>query len=103
MIEDSETDALLILRQLERGGYAPTYLRVETAQEMSAALSNQPWDVIIADYALPRFSGLDALEVMKKSGVDLPFIIVSTAITEETAVQAMKAGAHDYVMKDNLT
>jgi signal transduction histidine kinase/DNA-binding response OmpR family regulator len=95
--EDSEDDALLVVRKLQQGGYAPTYERVDTPEAFSAALARQPWDVIIADYSMPA-----AWRLLKESGLDLPFIVVSGAIGEDVAVSAMKAGAHDYVMKDNL-
>jgi signal transduction histidine kinase len=102
IVEDSEEDALLMVRELERGGYDPTFERVETAEKMKEALCTKTWDLVLADYSLPHFSGLEALEVLKASGLDLPFIIVSGAIGEDVAVQAMKAGAHDYLMKDKL-
>ncbi len=102
VVEDSEDDTLLLQRTLQRGGYDLTLERVDTAADMSTALNEQSWDVIISDYNLPQFSGLAALELLKDKQVDLPFIIVSGAIGEEVAVEAMKAGAHDYVMKDNL-
>ncbi|MEE9166984.1 MAG: histidine kinase [Candidatus Neomarinimicrobiota bacterium] len=102
LIEDSEDDALLLLRELRRGGYDPTFERVETPKDMKAALENQTWDVIISDYVMPRFSGPAALALLKEYGFDVPFIIVSGKVGEETAVQVMKAGAHDYIMKDNL-
>lgn len=102
LVEDSADDATLVLAALRRSGYAPQWERVEIAAAMAAALARQTWDCILADYELPRFSGLDALRVRRESGLDLPFIVVSGAIGEETAVAAMKAGAQDYVMKDNL-
>lgn len=102
MVEDSEDDALLLLRELRRSGYEPAYQRVDTPEAMKAALAAQAWDVITADYVLPRFSGLAALKAAQESGADAPFIIVSGKIGEETAVEAMKAGAQDYVMKTNL-
>jgi two-component system, NarL family, sensor histidine kinase UhpB len=102
IVEDSANDALLLQRELERAGYRPVCRRVETAAQLSAALKDREWQVIIADYVMPSFSGLDALALVKASGLDLPFIIVSGHITENTAVAAMKAGAHDYVMKHNL-
>lgn len=101
-VEDSEDDAALLQIELKRAGYQPVCHRVETAAEMRAALDRQEWDLIIADYRMPRFDGLAALALAKERGLDLPFIIVSGHITEETAVAAMKAGAHDYVMKDKL-
>ena len=102
LVEDSEDDALLVLRELQREGYEPCHDRVDTAEAMSAALDDQPWDIIISDYSMPSFSMPAALEMMKGKGLDLPFIIVSGAIGEEAAVSAMRAGARDYVMKGNL-
>ena len=101
LVEDSEDDALLVLRQL-RGAYTVTSERVETAEAMRAALGRQNWDIVISDYSMPHFSGLAALELLQASGMDLPFIIVSGTIGEEVAVEAMKAGAHDYIMKGKL-
>src|SRR5207253_8598074 len=83
-------------------GYATTHRRVETEKEMRDAVSGEEWDVVLADYSLPQFSGGNALAMLRKSGLDIPFIIVSGAIGEATAVAAMKAGAHDYVMKSNM-
>ncbi len=102
IIEDSEDDALLLLRELRRGGYAPESLRVETEEAMKKAIAEGKWDLIISDYILPRFSGTAALRVLRQSGKDLPFIIVSGNIGEDIAVGAMKAGAHDYIIKGNL-
>ena len=102
VVEDSADDAALLEAELRRGGYTPACHRIETAEELRAALARQHWDLVIADYQLPRFDGLSALALVKEGGLDLPFIIVSGHITEETAVAAMKAGAHDYVMKDKL-
>jgi signal transduction histidine kinase len=99
-VEDSENDAALLQLELERAGYETNCRRVETADSMDAALEEQRWDFVIADYVMPRFGGLEALALVKRKGLDLPFIIVSGHITEDTAVAAMKAGAHDYVMKD---
>lgn len=101
-VEDSQDDALLLLRELERGGYEPEVRRVCTAGDMRAALDSERWDVVISDYVMPSFSGLQALEVLKESGTDLPFIIVSGKIGEDIAIMAMKAGAHDYILKNNL-
>lgn len=103
VVEDSEDDAFLIVRTLQRAGYAVTHQRVETATTMTAALTEQSWDVVIADYSLPQFSALAALTLLQQHQLDLPFIIVSGSIGEETAVTIMKAGAHDYVMKGNFT
>ena len=102
IVEDSEDDALLLIRELEHGGYEPVFKRVETAEQMSSALREQEWDIVISDYVLPKFSGLDALEVLKQSGVPLPFIVISGKMGEETAVEAMRAGAHDYILKDKM-
>ncbi|SPF38247.1 putative Histidine kinase [Syntrophobacter sp. SbD1] len=102
IVEDSEDDALLLLRELRRGGYEPVYERVETRESMKKALENGTWDIVVSDFILPGFSGLAALDVLKQSGLDLPFIIVSGKIGENTAVDAMKAGAHDYIMKESL-
>jgi PAS domain S-box-containing protein len=103
LVEDSENDALLLLRQLKRGGYEPSSRRVDTAGEMEAALEGQAWDLVICDHNMPAFNSLAALDLLRAKGfVDLPFIIVSGRIGEDAAVSAMKAGAHDYLMKDNL-
>jgi PAS domain S-box-containing protein len=102
VVEDSENDALLLELALERSGLRCACRRVETASDVAAALQAQDWDAIIADYVLPNFDGLAALAMVKERKVDVPFIIVSGHITEDTAVAAMKAGAHDYVMKDKL-
>ena len=103
LVEDSENDALLLLRQLKRGGYEPSSRRVDTAPEMEAALEEGVWDLVISDHSMPAFSSLAALDLLRGKGfVDLPFIIVSGRIGEDAAVSAMKAGAHDYIMKDNL-
>ncbi|HYG23605.1 MAG TPA: PAS domain S-box protein [Verrucomicrobiae bacterium] len=103
LVEDSESDAALLCLALERAGFQLESERVETSEGLHAALDRQEWDVVIADYVMPGFDGLKALALVKSRGLDLPFIIVSGHITDDTAVAAMKAGAHDYVMKDNLT
>jgi signal transduction histidine kinase len=103
IVEDSEDDTLLLLRELRKGGYEPVWERVETPEAMTATLAKGPWDMVVSDYVMPRFSGLAALDVLKQSGQDLPFIIVSGNIGEDIAVNAMKAGAHDYILKGNLT
>jgi PAS domain S-box-containing protein len=103
IVEDSEDDGLLLLRELQRGGYDPVWERVETSGAMLEALERRPWDIVISDYVLPQFSGLSALKILKQSGLDLPFIILSGNIGESIAVDAMKAGAHDYILKDNFT
>ena len=103
LVEDSEDDALLLLRQLRRGGYDPIWERVDTAEAMEAALEGQEWELVVSDHSMPTFSSVAALDLLRRKGfVDLPFIIVSGQIGEDAAVAAMKAGAHDYLMKDNL-
>ena len=102
IIEDSEDDTLLLVRELRRGGYMPHYRRVDRSDAMAAALSEEPWDVILSDHNMPHFSSTTALELAKASGIDVPFMIVSGSIGEEVAVRAMKAGAQDYLMKGNL-
>jgi PAS domain S-box-containing protein len=102
IVDDSEDDALLILRELHRSGYKVTHRQVQTAEGMAEALAREPWDVVLSDYSMPRFSAPAALEVLKASGIDLPFIIVSGTIGEETAVAALKAGAHDFLLKSQL-
>ena len=103
IVEDYEEDCLLLLRELRRAGYDPAHEHVETPEAMRSALANREWDIVISDYVLPTFSGLDALAVLRDSGLDLPFIIVSGNIGEDIAVEAMKAGAHDYIIKGNLS
>jgi two-component system, cell cycle sensor histidine kinase and response regulator CckA len=102
IIEDSEDDTLLIMHELKRGGYDPKYERVETAGAMNDALNQQEWDLVISDHSMPHFNSFNALDVLKKRGLDLPFFLVSGTIDEERAVSAMKAGVHDYIMKGNL-
>lgn len=102
IVEDSEDDVLLLLRELRRSGYELAYLRVDTAQAMESALVERAWDIVISDYSMPHFDGLTALSLLQRRGLDLPFIIVSGVIGAETAVKAMNAGAHDYVTKHNL-
>lgn len=102
LVEDLEDDAALIRRQIVRGGYEVELERVDTGQAFKAALARAKWDVIITDHNLPSFSSTAALALVKEAGLDIPVIIVSGSIGEETAVAAMKAGASDYVMKENL-
>src|SRR5437763_6562859 len=100
--DDSENDVLMLLRVLRKAGYEPVYERVSSATPMREALLRQAWDVVISDYEMPGFGGFEALQILKESGHDLPFILVSAVVNEETAVAAMKAGAHDYIMKRRL-
>jgi DNA-binding NtrC family response regulator len=103
IIEDSEKDTALLLRELTRSGYDPTYECVCTAADLLPALQNKNWDIIVSDFVMPQFDGLEALKMVKEKGIDSPFIIMSGKISDETAVQAMKAGASDYIMKDHLS
>ena len=102
LVEDLEEDALILVRELRRGGYDPCFERVETDEALRAALARQRWDLILADYALPHFSAPAALAAVRELALDVPFLVVSGRIGEETAVAMMRAGAHDYLMKDNL-
>ena len=102
VVEDSEFDARMLVGLLKSGGFIPTFKRVETASEMVEALNHEKWEVILADYNLPEFSAPKALEVLRSTKLDIPFIIVSGGIGEDTAVAAMRAGANDYLMKGNL-
>ena len=102
VVEDSEDDTKLLLRELRRGGYEPIHTRVDTPEAMQTALTVQRWDIIFSDFTMPRFNAFDALALLRKIGLDLPFIIVSGTIGEDRAVIAMKAGAHDYILKGSL-
>jgi two-component system, cell cycle sensor histidine kinase and response regulator CckA len=102
LVEDSEDDAFLLIRHIQRSGYEVQFERVVDSATMAESLRRQTWDIVIADYALPSFNGLSALALFKEAKIDIPFIVVSGTIGEDIAVQAMKAGAHDYVMKGNL-
>ena len=102
LVEDSENDCSLLLRELRRSGYEPDYVRVELAEEMKKQLHARQWDAIVSDYTMPNFSGIDALTILKESGLDVPFMIVSGSIGEDRAVEVMRAGAKDYIMKGNL-
>ena len=102
IVEDSEDDTLLLLDELKRGGFDPAYKRVETRQNYIEELSKD-WDLIIADYSLPRFSGDEALKVLNKSGRDIPLIVISGSITEEMAVSLLKSGVKDFITKNNLS
>ena len=102
LVEDSADDAGLMLRELRRAGYDLTHERVDTAAALEAALDRHPWDLVIGDYSMPRFSGTAALAIVRRRGLDIPYICVSGTITEELAVAAMKAGANDYVTKGQL-
>src|SRR3989441_1635098 len=102
IIEDSEFDARILVSTLRQAGYDPTFQRVDTASAMKEALGTRTWEVVLSDYNMPEFSAPAALKILQDSGLDLPFIIISGGIGEDVAVAAMKAGAHDYLMKGNL-
>lgn len=102
LIEDSEPDAELLVEHLRQGGYDPDYERVESADALNAALDRKTWDLVIADYTMPGFSGTAALSILRSRGFDMPFIFVSGTIGEDVAVNAMKVGAHDYIIKGHL-
>ena len=102
IVEDSEDDAQLLLRALRTGSFDPQWTRVDSPEGLTSALARQAWDVIICDYSMPHFDAPAAMKVVQGTGKDIPFIIVSGKIGEDTAVAALKAGAHDYVMKDRL-
>src|SRR6266853_1681914 len=100
--EDSEDDARLLLRELQQAGYQPTYERVDTPAAMTSALDRHAWDLVIGDYSMPAFSGPAALALLRARDPDTPFIFVSGTIGEDVAVEAMRDGAQDYVIKGNL-
>jgi two-component system cell cycle sensor histidine kinase/response regulator CckA len=102
IVEDSQADAGLAVRELKRGGFDPTFKRVETADAMAAALDNGPWDLILSDYSMPDFSAPAAFKVVQERRLDIPFIIVSGTVGEETAVAAMRLGVQDYLVKGKL-
>jgi signal transduction histidine kinase len=99
IVEDSETDTQIMLRELHRGGYEVQHERVETRPEMRLALSRGGWDLVLCDFSLPRFSARNALQTLRESELDLPFIVISGTIGEERAVEMLKAGAHDFIIK----
>ena len=103
ILEDNEDDALLLLRALRGGGYDPIHVRADTAEGMTRALDQGTFAIIISDYSMSGFTALQALDILKRRRLDVPFIIVSGTIGEETAVSAMRSGAHDYLIKGNLT
>jgi signal transduction histidine kinase len=102
IVEDSEEDADLIVLELKRGGYDPEFRRVDTAEGLLRALAEKSWDLVLSDFSMPKFSVSEALALVQQQEPDLPFVIVSATIGEEAAVEAMKAGAHDYVLKHRL-
>ena len=102
IVEDVEDDALLLVREIRTGGFEPVFKRVDSGKDLAETLKTETWDIVISDYGLPGFNGIDALKIAKKHDPDIPFILISGAIGEEVAVRAMKEGAGDYLMKDNL-
>lgn len=102
IVEDSEDDTLLIVNELQRLGCDLFYERVETPEAMTDALRRGRWDIIFSDYFMPRFSAPEALKIVRRAGLEIPFIIITGSVGEDIAVAAMKGGAHDYLMKDNL-
>jgi two-component system cell cycle sensor histidine kinase/response regulator CckA len=102
IIEDNESDAALIIRHIKKAEPNITYDVIETSIQMEAALEQHHWDFIICDYSLPQFNAINALKLFRSKMIDIPFIVISGSVGEETAVELMKAGAHDYIMKNNL-
>jgi len=102
LVEDSADDAALVAAEVQRDGHVPMLERVDTEKDFLVALQKHSWDAIICDYALPQFSGPEALRLLRQQGLDTPFIMVSGVCGEEAAVAMMKAGANDYIMKRNL-
>jgi len=102
IVENSEDDTQLILHELKGGGYEPNFERVDTREEMIEALNKQAWDIILCDYVMPNFSGLEAVKLLQGKELDIPFIVISGKIGEDIVAVTMKAGAHDYIGKGNL-
>jgi PAS domain S-box-containing protein len=103
IVEDSKFDTLFIIRELTKSGYNCFYERVETASSMRKAIQEKQWDIILCDYIMPDFNAPSAIALLKEVNIDIPIIVVSGAIGEETAVECMRSGAHDYIMKTNLS
>jgi signal transduction histidine kinase len=101
-VDDSEEDVFFLLRELKKGGFEPHHKRVDDAASLRTLLQSEEWQIVISDFHMPDFDGLMALQIFKETGRDIPFILVSAIVGEETAVLAMKQGAHDYIMKRNL-
>ncbi len=101
-VEDSLADAFLLERALTRGGFRVVCERVDTREDMSRALDERQWDLVLCDHSMPQFNSPEALQLLKQKKLDLPFIIVSGHIEEDMAISAMDSGAHDYIMKDRL-
>lgn len=100
--EDSEDDLIFLMRELRRGGYDMSFLRVENERDLDDALEKGPWDLVISDYVMPRLCGLEVVKAVRERGIEVPVIVVSGLMGEDLAVTAMKAGADDYILKDKL-
>jgi PAS domain S-box-containing protein len=103
IVEDSAYDATLLLEELKKGGYEPMSERVQTGEELKQALTRHTWDIVLSDYVMPQFSGPEALKMVREKNPDMPVIVISGVYGEETAVQVMKAGASDYLVKNKLS
>jgi diguanylate cyclase (GGDEF)-like protein/PAS domain S-box-containing protein len=103
IVEDSEDDALLLIREIKKGGYDPVYERVATAAAMKKAIQEKKWNIILCDYMMPGFNAPSSIYVLKEANVDIPLIVVSGTIGEETVIECMRFGAKDYIMKPNLS
>ena len=103
IIEDSENNALLLIRNLKKGGYNPVYERMETADAMKKALKEKQWDIILCDYSLSKFNAPSAIAILKETNIDIPLIVITGAIGEETAAECMRLGAQDFIMKGNMS
>src|SRR5271157_1910648 len=103
IVEDSEEDALLEIRELKKGGYNPVYERVETVAAMKKSIQEKQWDIILCDYKLRKFNTSSAISLLKEINIDVPVIMVSGTIGEEAVVECMRSGARDYIMKNNLS
>src|SRR5216683_4340859 len=102
IVEDSEDDAVMVLRELKQAGYDVDFKRVDSSDALRSSLAARQWDLVISDFSMPRFSGTDALKLVRSSGSEAPFIFVSGTMGEDTAVAALKDGAQDYLVKTNL-
>jgi len=103
IVEDSENDARLVVRRLEQSGFSPFWKRVDGAESLRAALSTHAWDIVLSDHSMPGFGSLQALSVLQEAGADVPFVVVSGAIREEDAIVVIRAGAADYIAKENFS
>src|SRR5438045_9071551 len=101
IVEDTPNDAELVLGELRRAGFDPKWKRVETEPDFLAEIKKSP-DIILSDYSMPHFSGLRAVKLLRESGSDIPFILISGTVGEDAAVEAMKMGVTDYLLKDRL-